>query len=336
MRMGTKLAYLTLACALVGNTARAAGVDPTAATPVQREQAQTRFKAGQELLKQNKYKEALVELRGSIDIVQSPNSRLLIARCLMKLGRLVEAYAEFGRTIVEGKEMAREDQRYDKVADSASDERDEVEKLIGLVTVTVTHATDATTLRVGDEDTRRGAWGEPTPVMPGTSQIVVQTPGRKAVTQSITLSAGGKQTIALDAGTDPIGTTTNATAPSDATTTHADSGFDKTKLRPYAYAAGAVGVIGMAVFVIEGLGANSTYSSLQAACNNGPCPASKADDISSGKSQQTLANVGLAVGLVGLAAGGVLFVLSLPKKDSAPPQASLVVSPMWIGVRGTL
>jgi hypothetical protein len=74
--------------------------------------------------------------------------------------------------------------------------------------------------------------------------------------------------------------------------------------------------------------------------------------ISTGKSQQAIANAGLGIGIVGLAAGATLFVLSLrkpPPSDStnnggdphtpgpAGPQvtASVTVGPGWLGARGS-
>src|ERR1700692_1298187 len=82
--------------------AHAAPVDPGSATPVQREQASARFKTGKALMDQGKFDGALKELRASLDIVASPTTRLLVARCLVKMGKLVEGYAELGRTVTEG------------------------------------------------------------------------------------------------------------------------------------------------------------------------------------------------------------------------------------------
>jgi hypothetical protein len=100
--------------------------------------------------------------------------------------------------------------------------------------------------------------------------------------------------------------------------------------------AGGVGVLGFATFAIFGAMAGSTYNDLQSVCHGGPCPSSKADEISSGKTQQAVANVGLAIGIVGLAAGGTMFVLSLGHKSSetsAAPAAALLVSPTGVGAR---
>jgi hypothetical protein len=109
------------------------------------------------------------------------------------------------------------------------------------------------------------------------------------------------------------------------------------KLRTYSYIAGGVGVAGLAMFTIFGLMDNSTYSDLQSACVNGRCPSTKQSEIDSGRTQQTVANVGLVVGAVGVAAGATLFVLSLKKPASpAAPTTGLVVSPGFVGLRGSL
>src|ERR1700744_5476021 len=79
-----------LASAGFSVAARADGVLPAQASPVQREQAQSRFVRGKDLLARNRYDDALAEFRASLDIVSSPNTRLEIARCLVATGKLVE------------------------------------------------------------------------------------------------------------------------------------------------------------------------------------------------------------------------------------------------------
>src|ERR1700677_143702 len=100
--MRVLLASSVLALSLLAAPlALADGVLPDVATPVQREQAQSRFAKGRDLLSKKQYDDALVEFRASHDIVASPNTRLEIARCLRTSGKLVAAYAELGRTSIE-------------------------------------------------------------------------------------------------------------------------------------------------------------------------------------------------------------------------------------------
>lgn len=309
--------------------AHADGVPPDQATAVQREQAQSRFLRGRDLLGKKKYEDALVEFRASHDIVSSPNARLEIARCLREMGKLVAAYAELGRTAIEAKEMLAQDNRYQRAYDSATAERAEIEPQLGFVTLTIPNATDETKVTIGGEEIRRAAWSEPAPVAPSDSEIVVTTPGHTPVKRTVSLAAGQKQALTIDAlsGDTPDA----APGPAPDTTSQPSSG---PSLRTWAYVAGGVGAAGLLTFTVGAIMAKSTYDDLNNACHGGPCPSDESGEISSGKTQQTIANVGLAVGIVGVAAGATLFVLSMPKTSESAPATAVVVGPGWAGVRG--
>ncbi len=305
--------------------AAAIGVAPGAATPVQREQAQARFLRGKQLYDRRHYAEALGEFRAAIDIVASPNARLYVARCLRETGQLVDAYAEFGRTAVEAREHVTEDPRYGRTGESAAVERDALAAKLGFLTIHVSRAADTTTLHVGDDEIGRAAWGEATPVVPGTTTITVQTPPRDPVRQVVTAAAGQKLTLELDA---EAGVAEEIVATSSPGPTPADHG-----LRPWAYVAGGVGAFGLVTFAVAGLLSNSAYGDLSSQCPSSACPASKSGEISSGRTEQMVANVGLVVGVLGVAAGVTIFAIS------APPKASTTARLVWTGssflVRGT-
>jgi hypothetical protein len=327
------LAAVVVASLSFAPSARAEGpgVLPAAATPVQREQAQTRFLRGKDLLAKKQYDEALAEFTASHEIVASPNARLEIARCLRAKGKIVAAYAELGRTAVEAKELVAQDPRYQRASDAAVAEREEMERQLGFVTLTIQNATDATTVVVGGEELKRAAWAEPAPVVTGSTDIVVETPGHGPVKRSVSLAAGQKTSLTIDAQSgDAVGGTA-ATPPPPPPAPGSSGG--PSPLRIGAYAAGGVGVAGLLVFTIGGVMAKGTYDDLNNACHGGPCPADKDGEISSGKTQQTIANVGLVFGLVGVAAGTTLFVLSMPKGPSSS-SAAMVVAPGWVGLNG--
>jgi hypothetical protein len=86
-------------------------------------------------------------------------------------------------------------------------------------------------------------------------------------------------------------------------------------------------------FTVAGLKSNSIYSDLKDACGSNPCPSSKSDDISSGKRWQTIANVGLVIGVIGVATGVTLFVLSKPKTEGGA-SAQVGVSPTGVFLQG--
>jgi hypothetical protein len=317
------------ACA---SRARADGVLPSGATAVQREQAQSRFLRGKDLMSKKDPQGALSEFRASHEIVASPNTRLEIARCLEAMGKLVDAYAEFGRTAVEAKELKVEDNRYERAYDAAIAERAQLKPRLGFVSLTIDHPAEGTRVTVGGEEFLRAAWAEPAPVMAGTTAIVVRTGDQAPVERTVTLDAGASTALTIDAQSRPADASVSP-APSDAPA--AEPHPSHAHLRTWAYVAGGVGIAGLATFAIFGALSHSTYSDLEGACGSGPCPADKAGEVSSGRGQETVANVGLAIGLLGAAGGATLFVLSL-KKDAPPAGAALVVSPTWIGVRGSL
>jgi hypothetical protein len=308
--------------------ASAVGVAPGNATPVQREQAQSKFAKGKDLFGQKNWEEALTEFRGSLDIVASPNARLYVARCLREKGNFVEAYVEFGRTEVEAKELAHQDSRYAKTGESAADERKAIEPKLGFVIVTIQNPAETTTLKIGGEEVKRAGWAEPAPVMPGTSEVVVETPGKEPVKKTVTLGAGEKTALTIDAGGPP------ASAVVVAPVVPERPKEDGPDLRTYAYIAGGVGAVGLLTFGVFGAMASSRFSTVKDECGTRPCPESKRDLVEGGQTYQTLANIGLVVGIIGAGTGVTLFLLSKPKKPMEGT-TSAVIGPSYFGLQGT-
>jgi hypothetical protein len=204
------------------------------------------------------------------------------------------------------------------------------------VKITVQNATDDTKLVVAGEEIRRAAWTELIPVSPGATEIVVETPRRSPAKKTVTVAPKEKQAVTIDAAAGAGAPSTTDAAPP--ATAQADAPkANRASLRPYAYVAGGIGAVGLFTFAIAGMKANSTYSDLKSACPNGHCPSSQSDALSSGKTSQTIANVGLVFGVLGAAGAATLFVLSMPPKSSAEePKAAIVVGPSYVGVRGSL
>jgi hypothetical protein len=346
---------------LAPSFAFAAGADPATATPQQKFIAQSHFTRARGALTLKNLPLALEEFRASYDVVASPNTRFSIARCLRDMNRLPEAYVEFGKTDAEATAGAATDPRYTQTADAAKKEQDAVAAQIGLVTVTITNAPADATLTVAGAAVDRAAWAQAVPVAPGAVDVVVTSGGKELSKQSITVAAGEKKTVAIDTkpAAPPVVVPVAPPVVGAATPPHDDDDDNpwekqkraaalatpapaiqdpnpNAKLRTYAYVAGGVGAVGLATFAIFGLLEKSTHSSLESECPNHVCPAGDYGDVSTGKTQETVANIGLIVGAVGVAAGATLFVLSLPKSSSSSSSASLFVTPSFIGVRGSL
>jgi hypothetical protein len=311
--------------ALEPTLAFAEGARPGAATPIEREQAQMRFLHAKELYDAKDFAKAEAEFRASLDVVNSPNARFFVARCLRELGRSVEAYVELGRTVSEAREGAREDGRYVETADEAAAERDALAKELAFVTLTVTRPGDSTVVRAGGVALKRAAWTDPIPVAPGELELVVETPGRPRVTQKVSVATGERKTVALDAGPEPPKVLAVEPPKEPATVS----------LRPYAYVVGGVGIAGLATFAIAGSMARSTHNELDEACKGGPCPESYRSTITRGRREQTIANVGIVVGGIGLVAGFSLYLISKPSPSNPQPTA-LTITPSGLFLGGAL
>jgi len=335
-RRGTLRTWIVfgwVACvALMPRAAAATGAEPATATHGQKNEAQRKFDKGRSLSAAKRYPEALAEFRASYEIVASPNTHFSIGRALVAVGQLADAYVEFGKTVTEAHAAAPKDKRYQQTADAAEVEQRELRPKLAFLALSVEHA-DRATVKVGDREIDATALGGDIPVTPGTVTVVVSSGGAEVARQSVAVSTGDRKTIVIDAlpNREPVPAPVEMHEVPTVTVDRSPRG-----LRTAAYVAGGVGVVGLATFAVFGALEKSTYNDLQSACNAGPCPPEKADDISTGRSRQTIANVGLVAGIAGLAAGAVLFVLGAPTKSPASARASLVVAPGFVGVGGSL
>jgi hypothetical protein len=329
-------ALFALLASTAASAATPAGVAPADATPVQREEAQTHFGRGHDLYGTKKYEEAAAEFERSYAIVASPNALFFLARCDRERGRLVDAYAEMGRAATEAREHAAEDPRYEKTAEAAIEEREAITPRLGFVTITVNGGSAGTIVLLGGERFPRAALGDAIPVMPGSTTVVLETPGSAPVRQTVSVFAGENKPVTIDvSATAPPASQASAAAaepPPPHVETPQDRENARKKLRYISYGSAGLAVAGFSTFAIAGIASNNTYNDLQAQCH-GPCPPGQGnqDEISRGKTQQTIADVGLVVGIVGAGAAVTLFVMSIP---STADKVSAVVGPAWMGFKG--
>jgi hypothetical protein len=223
-------------------------------------------------------------------------------------------------------------------------ERDDLARKIGLVVVRVAGAPQGTSLRVAGELVPESAWAAPIAVTPGAIEVVLEAPGHPAQRRQALVGAGERKELALGWGAPtpaPGAVAAPRESPEPPAADPASEDRKRRTMRTAAYVAGGVGAAGLLTFAIAGSLARSKYNTLQDECA-GPCPPSRQDDIDAGRRDQTIANVGVVVGLVGIGAGATLWVLSR-KKGPAEPRASatrlsadLVGGPSWVGIHGVL
>jgi hypothetical protein len=331
------------AVGLVSLTVAASGVSPGDATAAERAEATGHFAAGKEAALQQRWEKAALELRASLEVVDSPNARLVLARALRDWGKTADAWAEYGRTAGDATKLLATEGRYARTAEAARAERAELEPRLAFVTVTVVHAPSDATLRAAGRlvpaDERTG----PVVVPAGAVDVVLaDARGKELARQTVSASPGQKTAVSLDGQPPPPPPPKVATVPSEneheaaLPVGSASRGEDPSAVRPYAYAAGGIGVVGWTLFAVFGLVDNATYRDLQSACPHNVCPPGKQTEVDAGRTQQLVANVGLVVGAAGVAAGLTLFVVSLSPRTSGGAGTGLVVMPGYVGLRGCL
>jgi hypothetical protein len=329
--------HLAVAALVVAPVLAAGGPALAAPTAAEVQKATALFVKATELFKVKKFSAALEEFRASYALVPSPNSHLYLARCLSFSGDARAAWIEFDRT---AGEAAASGPKYAQTHDSAVLERDELGATLGLVTVVAPYADAALSIRIAGREVPSDRWGKPYPVDPGSVEVIVQAPGKPPLQQTVTVGRGERRDVNLEAAA-PAGA-----PPSAVVVVEKKSSIGP--LRIGAFVAGGVGLVGFGLFAAGGVLSSNTYSDLKTLCmNQQGCPLGNRaivnQKISSGETQQTLADVGLGIGIAGIATGVALFALSTRRPVSDAAEASRggaltaepVVGPSWIGARGS-
>jgi hypothetical protein len=308
---------------------------PSEPTEAVRSAAQKVYQEGAEHYKAGRFLEALSSFKTSYEMVPSPNSHLMIARTLRDRGELTEAYVEYGKLVPEAEAAAERDAKYAKTAESARSEREKLRALIGLVKLHIKNPPDDLHIVVAAHPIERADWAGPIAVLPGPFVVRASSQGAPAQTRELNVAAGNEVDVELD-----FGPAANAAVVPAA---HAEPVPDiprqpethKVNRMP-AYIALGVGGAGLLTFIIFGALNESTFHSLEQDCLGGHCPPDKADEIDRGRTQQTIANVGIGVALAGGAAAAVLFATAAQRehRDNAGLRIAPRVTSFAIGADG--
>lgn len=321
---------LSLIAALALAASPAASQDNTAF-------AQQRFTRGSTLYEARSFGPALDEFRASLALYGSPNTRLYVARCLRELGRLDEALPEFERAMREAADRAPTDPRYAATRDAAQTEMLAIADQVGRLTLTIPDAPSGVVVRVNDREIPREALGVAFPVMPGHVRIVVESAEHETEQRETEVAAGREVTVGVVLRRRPESNSGQTElerppTPPVAPPPPPPSGFNR-NLAWIGFGLGAAGLIGFAAF---GVAANGTFSDLQSRCGNTPCPESERGAVDQGRTFQTLTNVSLGVGIAGVVAGTVMFLVGRPPSPERPAaqRVTLQLGPTSVGLSG--
>lgn len=297
--------------------------------------AREAYAAGLASFSRGAYAEAAGIFARSDSLAASPNSKLMLGRCLRMLDQLPEAY----RVLSESVRLAQtsDPARYQKTADAARAELELLRNKLGLLTVYVHTNAGPAQLHVDGLPIPASEFQTPLPVRAGTVYVSLETAPGVIERRSLEIGAGQAETLVIGTPSEPAPVVVARAhqpapaarpnpQPSAAVTEHGE-------LRTASYVAGGIGVLGLISFAVLGSLSAAAFTDLEESCPvKSQCDPSLRDTAERGELQQTAANVSLIVGVSALATGVVLFVLSEPGSERAP--VSLAAGPTGLRVEG--
>jgi hypothetical protein len=198
---------------------------------------------------------------------------------------------------------------------------------VGRVVVELTDAPENSEVALNGKPIPIDRLGTPVAVMSGEVEISAQAPGRKPARIEVKVGAGEERavSITLEPEERAPGAPTTPPEPSkpEPVTVESSGGG----LRVAGFVAAGVGAAGLVVFAIAGSMASSKFDTLESECGGRRCADPKyAEIVDDGKRFDTIANVGLAIGAVGLLGGGTLILFGGPTSRPAE-RATMSVGP---------
>ncbi len=281
--------------------------------------ARSLFKAGSKAFLGSRYAEALESLEESYGLYPSPNTLLLIGRCMAHLGRPLDAYKTLQKTDREAqRRMEAGEEKYRATQESAAEEALAERQKLMVVAVRVRGVKGQLTIVAGEERKVLDADGAVELLhVPGTVEVLFQPTVGSPLARRVSGKAGQQVDLAVDLAEE------------------ADSGPAHSSLVLPAAIAGGIGAVGFAMFVGFGVRSESIYDGLAERCapNCGPADRDEADE---GERFGVAANVGLALGIAGAATGlalGATILFGSSESASADNEVSVSVSPQGVWLR---
>lgn len=298
---------LVLGVALFGATA------PSAAAPLDPKLKSAARQLGAEglvLYRRGDYPEALDRFERAYEILAAPTLGVHSARCMVKLGRLVEA-AERYLEVTRYQLQPGDQWVYRQSQQEAQRERDKLLPRIPKLEIAVEGPRgDGIEVALDDRPMPTALVGAAQPVDPGRHHVVVK---RKDVSidDEAEVAEGGSARLVIRLP--PLPPPKPEPAAADA-----DPGGD---WRPWTWVAFGIGAGGGIASVINGAVALSQQDTLEARCPNRVCPpeAHGAADVYDATRYAT--TVGLVIGIAGGLAGGALLLFAGGSDESAPASA---------------
>ena len=280
------------------------------------------FTEGTAHFQAKRWAEALEAFEHSFSLVASPNTKLMIARCLRELGRRPDAADAYADAAAEAhRRVTAGEGKYKQTADAAATEGAAVRAQLGTLHVHVARPAGAT-LTVDTKVVELSKDGDATILHePGTASVTVRDATGAEQRQTVTVQANG--TVQMDFAVQSAPAPPPLWRPPASAPERTRSSWSA----PAALVAGGVTLAGLGVFIGFGASSQATYDRLAARCGPSSCGPADREEADAGKRAQTIANVGLAVSAVAAVATIVFVAVALTSSDRAQAHALRVFDP---------
>lgn len=255
----------------------------------------------------------------SYDALPDPKALLMLARIQRDNGELLKARATYQKARAAAEAAEADGHGSRATLDEIKNEVRDIDGVLGFITIELSHAPPGTRVSIDGSDVT-GELGKPIRAEPGPLVITATAPGGLEKSENAMVKAGQSSSVTLAFGWSGKSDEALAEAPEDESEAppppekKPESKQPANTTRTLAWVAGGVGVVGITAFAVFGSMSASKFKQLEGDCPQNHCDPRLEDDKNTGKTWQTVANVGLIVGAVGLGAAITLFAIGGPRE----------------------
>jgi hypothetical protein len=300
--------------------ARAQGPASAPASQGDKTAAEALFGEGKRLMSEGKFAEACPKLAESNRIDPGAGTLTALALCHRGEGRTATAWSEFKEVI----SLARKDGRKDR-EEVASTNANELEPKLSRLKIQLDPAADQQGLTVKVDETvmNRAAFGSALPVDPGARRVTATAPLKKPFETTVNIGAErDEKSVQIHALEDDAEAIAQAEREKQEAAARANGDGPGTRkgnstLRYAGYGLAGLGIVGIGVGSFFGVKALGKNSDAKDACPNTTCTnAAGVQSSKDAKSAATISNIAVGAGILAVAGGVVLVLVSGPSKSS--------------------
>lgn len=257
--------------------------------------------SGAEAFDKQDFATALDRFQRAESLYKVPSIAVMVARCLAKVGRVVEAVDKYEETLRMPLDASAPEAFQRAVADATAEVEAVRARVPRLELRMPADAPRDTEVLLDDKPVPPALLGVPFPVDPGLHHLKAHGPGRQPYTFDVTLSDGARQAVEISLL--PV----ESARPKRESSPPLETPKPSTRPSTLTVALFTGGGVALAVGVVSGIAALGHKSKLDDACSPG-CPPNMSKDLDAYRFDRTLSYVGFGVG-VAAAGAGAYFLL---------------------------